>query len=106
MGNGLPLQPAHEMREVHLGQEAPSVDVVEDRKPSRQQDKAQVPVPVPVSHSVRERVCGVPAATGSLFARRDGACWVGDPVGPGSYVERGGNAGQREGEDLMSRGDT
>ena len=45
------------------GQETPSVDAAEDRKPSRRQDKtrqdktgqgkAQVPVPVPVSHLVR-----------------------------------------------------
>jgi hypothetical protein len=30
---------------------------------------------------------------------------VGDPVGPGADVERGGDAGQREREDLVGRGD-
>ena len=35
----------------------------------------------------------------------DGTGGVGDPVGPGADVEGGGNAGQREREDLVGRGD-
>ena len=38
------------------GQETPSVDAAEDRKPSRRQDKTgqgKAQVPVPVSHLVR-----------------------------------------------------
>ena len=34
-----------------------------------------------------------------------GRAGVGDPVGPGADVEGGGKAGQREGEDLVGRGD-
>jgi len=41
-----------------------------------------------------------------LSAGRDGAGRVGDPAGPGTHVERGRNARQREREDLMGRGDT
>ena len=43
--------------------------------------------------------------SGASAAGGDGAGGVGDPVGPGAHVERGGNAGQREGEDLVRRGD-
>jgi hypothetical protein len=35
----------------------------------------------------------------------DGTSRVGNPVGPGADVERGPVAGQREGEDLVRRGD-
>jgi len=41
----------------------------------------------------------------SLASCCDGAVGGGDPVRPGPDVERGGNAGQHEGEDLVSRGD-
>jgi DNA-binding MarR family transcriptional regulator/N-acetylglutamate synthase-like GNAT family acetyltransferase len=48
---------------------------------------------------------GGPAPGLALAAGRDGAGRVGDPVGPGTYIERRGNAGQRESEDLMGGGD-
>jgi hypothetical protein len=38
-------------------------------------------------------------------ARGDRPGGVGDPVGPGAHVERGGDARQREGEHLVCRGD-
>ena len=44
---------------------------------------------------------GLTAAT----AGRDGTGRISNPVGPGADVERSGDAGQREGEDLVGRGD-
>jgi hypothetical protein len=43
--------------------------------------------------------------SGASAAGGDGTGRVGDPVGPGAHVERGRDTGQREGEDLMRRGD-
>ena len=42
---------------------------------------------------------------GESAAGRHRAGGIGDPVGPGADVERGGDAGQREREDLVGRGD-
>ena len=52
-------------------------------------------------HDVRGR--GVGLAGG--LAGGDGAGGAGNPVRPGAHVEGGGEAGQREGEDLVGRGD-
>jgi hypothetical protein len=55
--------------------------------------------PRPLDRSLAWRVWAAGSAAGG-----DGAGGVGDPVGPRADVEGGGDAGERQGEDLMRRG--